>query len=719
MTVQAQRAYRFSTPAQWGVCLFDRVDREAFAAHEDIRPIAPYEQTAQLYPTRGAHAPVVTRAGEILWHNDAGCLHRLTDCSDAPEVHPAPYAIAHASRVVSTSNGLWVVGESQTTLEQYEEETLSRLSVVNIADARVIDLASDGYDLLFALVERAGAVQALRINCAGQVVETVTFAEISEAKAFVFLRRSKRFVVLADACPRLYWFPGEGGKALTSIVIGAMHPCFSASPLGCDARGRVFLAGADGATLGGKPYVLIFDGDGAPLGEIPLDERDAPATGVAGTRDSLLLTGPRGLLRYSTANVVPDGTAEVRCSLITPVLHSPDREDARRWLRIEATVNLPGGASLEISYAATADAAVRERLTAIADDDAIPAGHRLQKLLREPGIWRAPIAFHGGKAPPTNESGALQSAAFSAPLFDVHEPYVWVCITLSATAGGSLPSLSQLAVLYPGQSLTENLPAIYRRGENQPGSFLRSLVGVLESTTQGLDARIASLASHVHPATSAGPWPDFIARWLGLPWDDALSEGQKRCILAHGSDLARGRGTRAGVETLLDCLLPGTPRRFRIIDSTADIGFATAGGKACPGSALPAILGGRTQLSTELDSTAVLGRMRLPCAGQVDDGVRHLAGFVRVDIAASGKERRVWEPWLPALINEMVPLTARVQLRWVSAQALRGAWLDGSFVLQPTPTPHLGSDAVTGVARLPERGSRITSTGADMGTRLQ
>jgi hypothetical protein len=143
------------------------------------------------------------------------------------------------------------------------------------------------------------------------------------------------------------------------------------------------------------------------------------------------------------------------------------------------------------------------------------------------------------------------------------------------------------------------------------------------------------------------------------------------------------------------------------------------GGEACRGSALPAILGGSTQWSSELGASTVLGRMRLPCAGQVDDGVRHLAGVVRIDLAATGEERHAWEPWLPALINEMVPLTARVQLRWVSAQSLRGARLDGSFVLQPTPTPHLGSDAVTGVARLPERGSRITSTGADIGTRLQ
>jgi phage tail-like protein len=710
MTMQAQRGYRFSTPAQWDACLFDRVDRGAFAPHDDIRPVAPYDQIGQLYASRSAHAPVGTRAGEILWHDDAGCQHRLTDCSEAPEVHAAPYAIAHASRVVSTSNGLWVVGQSQTTLERYEEDTLARLSVVSIADARVIDLASDGYDSLFALVELAGAVQALRMDCAGQIVATATFEGISAAQAFVFLRRSKRFVVWADSGPRLYWFSDAGGKALTSIVIGAMHPCFGACALGGDGRGRVLLAGADGATLGGKAFVLTFNDDGAPMGELALDERDAPVTGVAGVRDGLLVTGPRGLMRYSTAKVIPDGTAEVSCSLMTPVLHSPGREDARRWLRIEATATLPDGASLEILYAATADAAVRKRLTAIADDKAIPAGQRLQKLLREPGIWRAPIVFHGGQS---------QSGALSAPLFDVHEPYVWVCITLTATAGGSLPSLSQLAVLYPGQSLMENLPAIYRRAEAQPGSFLRSLVGVLESTTQGLDARIASLASHVHPATSTGPWLDFIARWLGLPWDDALSEEQKRCVVAHGSDLARGRGTRAGLETLLDCLLPGTPRRFRIIDSTADIGFATVGGESCRGIPLPAILGGSTQWRSELGATTVLGRMRLPCAGQVDDGVRHIAGVVRVDLAATGEERHAWEPWLPALINEMAPLTARLQLRWLSAQSLRSARLDGSFVLQPTPTPHLGSDAITGVARLPERGSRITSTGADIGTRLQ
>ena len=45
----------------------------------------------------------------------------------------------------------------------------------------------------------------------------------------------------------------------------------------------------------------------------------------------------------------------------------------------------------------------------------------------------------------------------------------------------------------------------------------------------------------------------------------------------RAGDLAKGRGTWAGLETLLDALIPGTPRRFRVIDATADFGFAILG----------------------------------------------------------------------------------------------------------------------------------------------
>jgi hypothetical protein len=91
---------------------------------------------------------------------------------------------------------------------------------------------------------------------------------------------------------------------------------------------------------------------------------------------------------------------------------------------------------------------------------------------------------------------------------------------------------------------------------------------------------------------------------------------------------------------------------------------------------------------------------------------------VRVDIAETADERRAWAAWLPTALDALVPFTTRARVRWIDARALRGDRLDGALTLEGTPTPHLGDDAITGVARFPARGTRLGATGADIGTRL-
>jgi phage tail-like protein len=265
----------------------------------------------------------------------------------------------------------------------------------------------------------------------------------------------------------------------------------------------------------------------------------------------------------------------------------------------------------------------------------------------------------------------------------------------------------------------ENLPAIYRRAESQPGSFLRSLVGVLETTTQTIDARIADMGRHVNPQTASGKWLDFIASWLGLPWDDALSLDQKRSIALRAADIAKGRGTRAGLEALLESLMPGRPRRFRVVDTTADFDRATVGGDACSGSPLPALLGGLPSTATELGNKAILGKARLPCPDSTAVASRRV-GRVRIDVAADAGERAKWEPWLRALVDDMMPVMARTELRWLSATAFRqDMQLDDALQLEEAPVPHLGTDAVTGIARLPgRRGISLSGPGVDSNSPL-
>jgi len=723
MSADQLRSYRFFSRTQWDACLRAQVVTDRSGSHERLHPFFPFARPATLYTSPGAHTPVVTPAGELFWCDEEYRLHWLPSADAQEETFMAPPAIGLTSRAVATWDGLWVMRGPSGSLQKYETHSFTRLLTVNLTNVQLIDIASDGRDSVLVLGRRDGRLFSFRIDRAGHEQESVEFSGLSDARAFTYLRHAKRFVLLtADPHARLYWFSVQGGKALFSLPVSAAHPCFAPienegvlprQALGSDSRERVFLAGQDGHTSGSDTYVLLFDADGGFLGDIPVDPLDAPVTGLVATRERVYVTGRRGLLWFEKAHTVPEGVGPVRCTLITPMLHSPDREDLRRWLRIEATATLPEGNTIELSYAATDKVEVRDRLTAIAANESITAVQRISMFLNEPDVWQSRTVFHG-----TATDGATTDTTFSAKLFDVRAPYLWVCITLTAAAGARLPVLSELVVLYPGRTLMEQLPAIYQREETNRDSFLRGLVGVLETTTHGLDAKIGAIGRQIHPSTAPEPWLDFIARWLGVPWDDGLTFEQKRAIVMRAAELTKWRGTRRGLELLLECLMPGTPRRFRVIDATADLGFAVVGGDVCAGSSLPAMLGGHTHWSAELGSHSVLGYMRLPCEGQRDDGAWHLAGLVRVEVAAIAVERKAWESWLPALVREMIPVTARAEVRWVSARALRTNRLDGTMVLVSAPLAHLDTDAITGLAQLPEGGIRLSESGPSMSTPL-
>jgi phage tail-like protein len=720
--------YQFATDAQWNSCLAAEADRDASGKDSGFRPFASYDRDPVLYKSAGAHGPAISPGGVILWRDDAGCLQRLSpycekpaetgaatthySYDDAPEQLRSPAAIAAATRLVATVADLWAIDPLQT-IHRYELETLTNLVSVDVPSAQVIDLADGNRETVFALVERPAknpTLHILHFDSDGRVLKDVEITGISDGQKFAFLKRSRQFVVLTgEKRSRLCWFHEDGGDPEFSLTVGALRPCFSAITLSSDANDRLLLAGVDRRDFGGRTYVVVLDKDGNRLDQIPINAGDTPVTGIAGGRNEFVITGPRGLLRFRVADVIPDSAGEVRSIVITPLLYSPDRSDARGWLRADVSARLLEGATLAIAVASTDDNAVRSRLQAMTSDVRLSESERAKILLNEPGIRREATVFHGRPFDPEEPD-----AIYSAPLFGIQQQYIWVSLTLSAAPRSALPSISKMAVLYPNLGLVDELPAIYQRADQ---SFLRSLVGVVEASTQQLDTRIASMGSLVNPITAPVDWMDFVARWLGVPWDDALNSEQKNNLIRHAADLVRQRGTRAGLETLLQCLMPGSPQPFRVTDATADFGFAIVGDDSCPGTTLPAMLGGSTRWNTPLNERSVLGYMRLPCVGQSDDPARGSAGKIRIQVAATAEQRKAWEPWFYRLISEMVPLTATLKLDWVSARALRGDRLDSSLVLESEHAPYLGMDAITGLARLPEGKNRLSPCGG--GTRLQ
>jgi phage tail-like protein len=331
-------------------------------------------------------------------------------------------------------------------------------------------------------------------------------------------------------------------------------------------------------------------------------------------------------------------------------------------------------------------------------DPSVPAGDRVGRLEELLADWSAPVVFKGSDA----RAQLTETAApLAAPLFDASGENLWLSITLSAAPGAPLPSLSQLNVRYAGSSLLDQLPMIYKRSAATPNNFLRGLLGVLEATTQETDRRIGSLGVLIHPRTAPANWLDFIAEWLGLPWDEALSDEQKRAIALSAPRLAAERGTRLGLEALLDCLFPGAPERYAIIDVDVDFGLATLGGDGCAGSRLPAVLTGLPASVALLSTKTILGQARLPCAGQTIDTTSRFLGHLRVDLTATAAEQRSWAPWVRALIEAMVPASMQLSIRWRSPALPSTELSENGIVLRPVPAPHLGTDAIAGYSRLP------------------
>lgn len=725
MNIDSRRAYRFETPAQWNTCLFRGADREG--GNGAIRPFAPFDRTPVRYESRGARLAVVTPTGEIMWLDDEGILFRLEPCNDQPEASPAPCALVNGSRIVSTSDGLWIVDRDNNSLALYEADSFTRLTTIDLAGLRIIDIASDGRRSVFALVQSKLGWTVLSFDSAGHTTRSIRLQGLADAEAFTFLARSQKFVVLTKApSPKLVWYLIDRrsvrktdcyeeavANPFFSRTVAGMRACFEGVVLGSDTRERVYLAGREGKEFGRSEYIVSFDSDGNPSGDVPVDPAEAPITGLVGYRDSLYATGRRGMLKFTASNAVPDGAGPVRSTLITPMLFSPARADKRLWLRVEATGRLPEGSTLEISYISAEKDDDKKFILGILNDETSPASNRIETLRGETDLWKGTTTFSGAAA------ATAEQKSYSAKLFGEVSSYIWVSVTLSAASGSALPDLSKLEVVYPGRTLMENLPAIYQIEETRANSFLRSLVGVLEATTQGIDDKIASMGSLIDPSSAPDPWLNFVARWVGIPWDDALDIEQKRTLLRRADEILKGRGTRRGLEALLDALMPGEGLRFRVTDTTADFGFAIVGDDSCVGSTLPAMLGGTSVWNSELDWYAVLGRTRLPCAASTDDGLEKLTGRIRVEVAATASQREAWEPWLQTMLDEMVPLTTSVELRWVSLRSLRDDRLDDDLVLEPAPMPHLGSDAITELARFPAREVRLSDSDPIIGRRLR
>lgn len=109
--------------------------------------------------------------------------------------------------------------------------------------------------------------------------------------------------------------------------------------------------------------------------------------------------------------------------------------------------------------------------------------------------------------------------------------------------------------------LRASMPAIYAP---QQEAFAMRLLYAFERVLDRPLAIVDSLETYLAPRLAPPDMLDAMAGWLGLALGDARSERLRRALLGNAEKLARGRGTRAGLELSLNLCFPHL--RIEVVD---------------------------------------------------------------------------------------------------------------------------------------------------------
>src|SRR5215208_5399424 len=105
--------------------------------------------------------------------------------------------------------------------------------------------------------------------------------------------------------------------------------------------------------------------------------------------------------------------------------------------------------------------------------------------------------------------------------------------------------------------LRSSLPAIY-----QESDFGMRFIGALEELLDPIVAVLDALPAHFDPDHAPRDILNLVASWLGVDLDESQEIRHQREMVRRAADLARKRGTVAGMELALKLAYPDVPLRI-------------------------------------------------------------------------------------------------------------------------------------------------------------
>jgi phage tail-like protein len=443
-----------------------------------------------------------------------------------------------------------------------------------------IDLAADRHGNLYVLTllaapasgdgtVPAGALLAIvKLDRGGRVVAVMRPPTLTLGAATPLADLPKHLFLIATPDGAICVLDAPGRRVLRISAAGVVELDFPVdrrraedpatrydiepAGLGADTDGNLYVGDRRTLDPGEEDdrFIRVFDARGRYRGEVFGYRGPVEQLAVGQSDRIFVLTPARELVVLRPERTFSTGSAAPRGLYFSRALDSTAL--GTRWHRLAVEAVIPENTQVRVFHL-------------VSDDKQFPLGGQRDldgylESLHAPDLTPEALQQAVGRldalpwsSPPlTNPSDALIRAEAGR--------FLWLRIELIGSAVQT-PTVSSVRAWFPRTSYLRYLPAIYQEDEASR-DFLERFLSIFETLLSGVEEQIGHVGRLFDVDATADEFLRWLASWLAIAADESWPPDRLRALMRAAPQLYRQRGTRAGLEAIVELLTGERPLIF-------------------------------------------------------------------------------------------------------------------------------------------------------------
>ena len=136
--------------------------------------------------------------------------------------------------------------------------------------------------------------------------------------------------------------------------------------------------------------------------------------------------------------------------------------------------------------------------------------------------------------------------------------YLWVKLELISSDECKTPKIKSIKAYFPRLSYLRYLPAVYQE-DAASSDFLERFLSLFETFLWTNEEEIAQIARYFDVEAAPEEFISWLATWVATIFDESWPEEKRRVFLQRAVELYKKRGTREGLEELIEIYTGNKP----------------------------------------------------------------------------------------------------------------------------------------------------------------